>query len=393
MNQRCILMVGTALSAHGGISAVVQAYADAGLFEAWNVRYVATYESRSWPVQMRVMGRALCAILGLLLRGRVALGHIHSAARGSFWRKSLVAALLGCFRVPYVFHLHSGEFPVFYAQHCGPLARAWVRLTLRRAARVVVLSGHWRAAIAAIEPRARLFTLGNPVQVPAALAPLRSPARVLLYLGRLQTKKGVFDLLRALPAVLRQAPDTELVLAGDGLRAALEELAQCLGVRHALRFPGWVDGEAKRKLLAAADVFVLPSYFEALPVGMLEAMAHGIAVVGTPVGGVPDLVEDGVHGLLVAPGQTEQLGAAILAALSDDGLRARLRAGAYARVAHGYAPAAVFGQLRSLYGQLGVARDPLPAHGPEPPGAAAPGAAAPGAVAPGASARTDPLHL
>jgi glycosyltransferase involved in cell wall biosynthesis len=355
---RRILMVGTGLQAHGGITAVIRSYMDVRLFEQWGVRYISTYEGKGKLTQLRTMVSALWRIVWLLAARRVDVVHVHSASRGSFWRKSLVAALAFAFRVPYVFHLHSGEFPDFYANHCGAPARSWVRLVLRRAARVVVVAPRWRADVLRIEPAARVAVVGNPVRVPPLLKPPRSvpagsPATVL-FLGRLHEKKGIFDLVRAIPAVLSVLPGTRFVFAGDGEIEGVRKLAEELGVAHAVHLPGWVDGAAKQQQLEQADLFVLPTYFEALGVALLEAMACGVPVIATPVGGIPDFIDDGVEALLVPPGPGTALAGAIVAALQDPALRCRLREQAFARVGRDYSFDAVLAQLRAIYTELGV---------------------------------------
>lgn len=360
MGERRILMVGTDLAAHGGISSVLRSYQDYGLFKAWGVDYVATYEAPGMVRQLRVFSAALIRILGLLLSRRVAVVHVHSASRGSFWRKSLVAALAWLCRVPYVFHIHSGEFPDFYARECGAAGQAWIRWILRHAGRVIVLSPHWRQVVGALEPRARVEQLGNPVHVPATLAPMRDPARTVLFLGRLQPKKGIFDLLRAIPAIRAAHPQTRFVLAGDGEMDAVRTLAAELGVSDAIEMPGWVDGEAKQRLLAQADIFVLPSHFEALSVGLLEAMSGGVPIVSTRVGGIPDLINHEAEGLLVAAGPGPALADAINQLLADPQLRQRLRAQAFVRVGAEYSFQAILRQLRGIYGGIGVAVGELP---------------------------------
>lgn len=367
---RRILMVGTGLDAHGGITSVIRSYMEVGLFEQWGVRYISTYEGKSKLTQLRTMGAALWRMAGLLLARRVDVVHVHSASRGSFWRKSAVAALATLFGVPYVFHLHSGEFPDFYASRGKP-ARGWVRLVLRRAARVVVVAPRWRADVLRIEPTARVAVVGNPVRLPPVLPPLRNrqarplanaesgadvPATIL-FLGRLHEKKGIFDLVRAIPAVLAVLPGTVFVFAGDGEMDAVRALAAELGVADAVRLPGWVDGAAKQRHLEEASLFVLPTYFEALGVAVLEAMSCGVPVIATPVGGIPDFIDDGVEALLVPPGPGPALAAAIIAALRDPALCAGLRERAFARVGRDYSFHAVLGQLRAIYGELGMQLD------------------------------------
>ncbi|CAN7492766.1 glycosyltransferase family 4 protein [Pseudoduganella sp. LjRoot289] len=354
---RRILMIGTGLDAHGGISSVVRSYVAVRLFEQWGVTYVSTYEGKGLATQLRTMGAALLRAGAMLAARRVSVLHVHSASRGSFWRKSLMCALADLFRVPYVFHLHSSEFPLFYARECGAPARAWVRRVLRRAARVVVVSPHWRAGVLAIEPAARITVVGNPVQVPPALPALRAQAVTVLFMGRVHEKKGVLDLVRAMPAVLAALPGTRFVVAGDGATREVQALAEELGVAHALSLPGWVDGAAKQRHLEQADVFVLPSYFEALSVALLEAMAAGVPVVSTPVGGTPDFIDSGVEGLLVEPGDHGALALALLAVLGDPALRSRLRGAAYLRVGREYAFDTVLAQLRTVYAELGTPLD------------------------------------
>ncbi|MBV6319946.1 glycosyltransferase family 4 protein [Duganella violaceipulchra] len=345
-------MVGTSFQAQGGITSVVRSYVDYGIFDAWGINYVVTYEKSAKLTQVRVMCAALWRIFWLLALGRVSLVHMHSASRGSFWRKSLVAGMAWLFRVPYVFHIHSGEFPVFYGE-CGPRGQAWIRWVLRHAGRVVALTGHWQRTIQAIEPAARIALVGNPVHVPGALAPLREPAKTVLFLGRMQLKKGIFDLVNAIPAVLAAVPDAHFVLAGDGELAAAKQRVAELGVGHAVEFTGWVDGVKKQALLERADLFVLPSYFEALPVGLLEAMSSGIPIVSTAVGGIPDFIGHEVDGMLVTPGAVAPLAAAMVALLGDAGMRGRLREHAFGRVGREYSFAAVMAQLQQIYVELG----------------------------------------
>src|SRR6478609_6763919 len=129
-----VLMAGPAEHLPGGMSAVVLSYRRAGLFEALPLRYLSRYEGAAALMQLRVFGAALWRLLLELLAGRVDLLHVHSASRGSFWRKSLLCGLCRAFGKPYLFHIHSGEFGHFYREECGPLARWWLGPAAGRAA-------------------------------------------------------------------------------------------------------------------------------------------------------------------------------------------------------------------------------------------------------------------
>jgi glycosyltransferase involved in cell wall biosynthesis len=357
-------MFGPSLDYPGGMTEVIRAYSAAGVFEAWPLRYISTYAGRDFSGKLRPWLSAVCSVLIRLARRRVALVHVHSSSYGSFWRKSVLCALAFAFRVPYVIHLHSGRLAKFYQGGCNGLAKSWVRAVLREAARVVVLSRRWHDEVHKIEPTARTTIIGNPVSVPISFVPLQRPARTVLFLASLHVDKGVLDLVRAIPIVLRTVPGARFVLAGSGDAAAsIAELARSLGVEHALRLPGWVNGKDKDDLLRQSDVFVLPSYYEGLPLGVLEAMASGVPVIATPVGGIPDVIRDGVNGLLVDPGQPEPLARAIVTMLTDDALRTRLREAAHSDVRKRYSTEAVIEDLETLYRELGIEVDSL--HRPE----------------------------
>jgi glycosyltransferase involved in cell wall biosynthesis len=352
-------MLGPSMAYPGGMTEVVRSYAAQGILAAWPVRYISTYMGRGIFIWFQSWLPALCKVLLLLALRRVALLHLHSAAYGSFWRKSALCALALSFRVPFVIHLHDGRFSDFYRNGCNGLAKSWVRAVLRRAARVVVLTRHWRDEVRNIEPAARTQIIGNPVSVPLSIPPLRRPARRVLFLAWLQKEKGVLDLMKAMPIVLRSVPEATFVLAGTGDIDSIMDLARSLRVEQAVRLSGWVDGIEKDNLLREADVFVLPSYYEGLPVGVLEAMACGVPVVATRVGGIPDVIEDRVSGLLVEPGQPEALARSIIAILADDALRNRLREAAHSEVRKRYSTETVIKELETLYRELGINVDSI----------------------------------
>ena len=345
-DARLILMLGPSLNYQGGMTEVIRAYFAAGVFEVWPLRYVSTYQGRGLLTVLRAWLPALCrALIGLI--------HVHSAAYGSFWRKSALCAMAVAFGVPYVIHLHDGRLGDFYQRGCSGLAKSWVRAVLRKAARVVVLSRHWRDEVRKIEPAARTTIIGNPIPVPVSIAPLRRPARTVLFLAWLQREKGVLDLVRAIPIVLRCVPEASFVIAGRAVGDSetpdsILQFARSLRVEHSLRLPGWVDGSKKDDLLRDSDVFVLPSYGEALPLGVLEAMACGVPVI-----------EDRVNGLLVAPGQPEALAGAMVAMLTDDALRSRLREAARGDVRKRFSTESVIKDLETLYRQLGIQVDSI----------------------------------
>ena len=169
--------------------------------------------------------------------------------------------------------------------------------------------------------------------------------------GRLEEQKGQDVLLDALAEVRRQGLEFVAVLAGDGSkRAALEARAQELGLEQRVRFPGQVEDLGP--LLAAADAVALPSRWEGLPLVLLEAMVRARPVVATPVGGIPEVVEDGVHGRLVPVGDAAAL-AGVLAAFHqrpDEAVRMGRRGAA--RVRESYTWPRVVEAFEAVYDEV-----------------------------------------
>jgi colanic acid/amylovoran biosynthesis glycosyltransferase len=193
------------------------------------------------------------------------------------------------------------------------------------AAFVACITDWCRAQILALAPTARTTVVAMGTDLTRYARQQRerpAGARLrVLFVGRLVAEKGPADLI----ATLAGAPDLELVLAGDGpLRGELTAAAAA-APPGAVRLLGPVSQEELPGWYAWADVFVLPSYDEGLPVVLMEALATGLPVLTTPVAGIPELVVDEVTGLLVAPGDRAAIAAAV-ARLRDPALRDRLGA-------------------------------------------------------------------
>ena len=180
-----------------------------------------------------------------------------------------------------------------------------------------------------------------------------SNRRVLVSVSRLVPKNGLDIVVDALPRLLAHHPETVLVLVGDGSeRQALEARAEKLAVRGAVRFVGAVEHERTVDYLRLADVFVRPSRSEGLGSAFLEAMAAGVPVIATPVGGIPDFIRDGETGLFAEPGSAEGVARAVSRILSDDALAKRLSDAGLALVRSGYRWDMVAEQIAELYEEL-----------------------------------------
>lgn len=348
-----MLGIDPASTHRGGISAVVDVYREGGLFDRWPIEYIGTTTAGPTHLKALVFIAALWKFIRLVVGRRVALVHAHTASRSSFWRKSVFVLIASFARCPVLLHLHGGRFLDFYREECGPMRRAFIRHTLRSARRIIVLSSRWKQAIDSIAPEAQAIVVANPVHVAKQLEPRASSNRIL-FLGRLTEAKGFFDLLRAAAIVKRAGVQFELRCGGHGDLETVRKELRRLGIEDSVVLLGWVEGEAKNREIAQAAVYVLPSYIEGLPMGVLEAMGAGVPVVATRVGGVPDAIDDEHTGFLIAPGDVEALADRLIRLLREPILRERFSKAAHARALALFSTEHVLTQVDELYRELGA---------------------------------------
>lgn len=352
--RKIIVMLGTSASTKGGVSAVINAYARAGLFDRWPVVHIATHADGSRWRKARIALSALVVFVGLLIRGRIAFVHVHAASDASFWRKAGFMLLAFAAHIPVVFHLHGGGFLEFYHRRFGGVRRWLVRFVLDHADTVVVVSEQWRKRLYGLTKNRNLIVIVNPVDaIPVAECNQnRAASGIVLFLGRIEKDKGVYDLVDAMAQVRRQLPAAILRVGGVGDIEGVKHRSGAEGTVDWIEFVGWISDSAKVDALHSAQVYVLPSYVEGLPMGVLEAMAAGLPIVASPVGGIPDLVEDGVHGFLVKTGDIAGLAQALFRLLRDPALCHRMGEAGRQRVAECYVSERVVPQVEAIYRRL-----------------------------------------
>lgn len=358
-----VLMLGTSLETKGGVSAVAHLLSQSRLFDDWNVIYIATHCDGSRGSKLRIAVRSWLQFMRWLASSRVCLVHVHLASYASFWRKVCFIVPSFIAGVPVVVHVHGAKFIEFYSR-LPALGQSFVRRILRRCVRVIALSEQWERRLAALltinHVAHNVVVVPNPVVVPPMHNPVFRRRDTVLFLGHIGQRKGCYVLLDALQALARTRPNIRLLAGGDGDHAAFLREAATRGLSSNVQLLGWVTGASKRRLLARASVFVLPSYSEGLPMALLEAMAAGMPVVTTPVGGIVDLVRNGIDGLLVAPGDAEALAAALDRLLGDDALRDTLGRSARERVANHCSVDEVVGRIGAVYSDVVASRTSAP---------------------------------
>jgi glycosyltransferase involved in cell wall biosynthesis len=175
----------------------------------------------------------------------------------------------------------------------------------------------------------------------------------VLCVARLAPQKGLDVLVRAIGALAGAGTDVHLTIAGSGpLEASLRGAAEQAGVADRVSFAGAVGQDDMAAYYARADVFCLPSFAEGLPVVLMEAMATGRPVVATRIMGVPELVDEGVSGFLVAPGNVEELAEALRKLAGSRALRESFGQAGRRKVAEGFDAVRCAGQVAEVFDEM-----------------------------------------
>lgn len=351
-----ILMVGPHPDrVKGGISSWARNILSSELIKEYPIDYVATMVDGSWPLKLGTALRALFIFLYKLSFSRPLLVHVHGSKEASFYRKMFFMALARVWRIKIIFHCHSGKFDQFYLEE-----RGWQKILIRKVLslsdRVVVLSPHWACFFPQIVPASKLKVLENAVPLDsyqskgAEFSKALEPT--LLFAGLLTENKGLFDLLSIVPELVKKVPSLKVLLAGSGDVQKIQALLQSGHIEGSVKLLGWVDPQQLIGFYHQSHIFVLPSYYEGWPMVLLEAMACGLPIVGTRVGGIPELVEEGKNGILINPGDRKALLEALIALLADPVLREGIAQKNIKKIKEKYDMPVYIEKLKGLYREI-----------------------------------------
>ncbi len=255
------------------------------------------------------------------------LAHIHMSHRGSAVRKLILVRIAAALGLPTLLHVHGSEFEV-YAESLSPAAKKKLVANLSYTSSIAVLGTKWRDYIVnklGLDPK-KIHIVHNGVPLPPLPEPMQTadrPCRIVA-LGLLSQRKGTPELLQALASPMMKALSWTALIAGNGAVDRFRAEAASLGLSNRVEMPGWLSPEEAQQKLSDADIFVLPSHNEGLPMAILEAMAKGIPVITTPVGAIPDLVIQDQTGIMVPAGDAVSLASALASLVNNSGKRLQM---------------------------------------------------------------------
>lgn len=283
---------------HGGIASVESVYST--FYEPFNhITTVVDYgKARKVGVFVKAIGQ-FC--YWMMFHKEISIVHIHAASDISFYRKSIFITIAKLFRKKVFFHSHGAEFHLFANQHY-----MFVTKILRWCDCIIVLSQSWKEWFLKTFNHPNVVIIKNTISVPQIKGIEKDGKLRFLFLGRLGTRKGVYDLIDVLHKHRAEFEGKmEVLFGGDGEVKEVCSLVKKYQLEGIAKYQGWADPEKKTNLLNLCDVYVLPSYNEGLPISVLEAMSYSLPVISTNVGGIPEIVKNRENGFLIEPGDKQ----------------------------------------------------------------------------------------
>lgn len=348
-NNAKILMIGPDKDFQGGISSLINMYYHNNLYNG-RVIYLPSYMSKNIFIQcFFYLFFIFQYIFQLIIIKNIKLIHIHTASRGSFFRKSFVCMLAKLFNKKIILHLHGAEFDLFY-KNSSKFIKEIITNTFNKSDLIIVLSKQWKDKILEICSNPNIEILYTPAIIKEICPHVEKEELKIVATGRLSKRKGTYDIIEAARYIKNDK--VKIDLYGDGNIKEFKTLISKNNLQQKITVKGWTTNEEKELGLKKADLLVLPSYNEGLPMSILEAMAYGKPIISTPVGGIPEAVEDGVNGFLIQPGDYKALAEKIDLLTNDNKLREKMGQESYIIAKEKFDIKVISKQLEGIYDSL-----------------------------------------
>lgn len=345
---------------NGGMTTVIQQinayhWADKGI----KLRFIPTYYPGNAFIKILYFGRAFIKILFCFITWRPDLIHTHLSSGASILRNRIICYFAHLLGIKTIVHMHGSQLQDYYLRQ-----NSWGKKKIinffKKADLLIVLGDKWRDFILNISPQSNVFVLKNSVEIPAKITRNRKGVLCILYSGVLIERKGVIYLLKTINKMIENREDKILLkIAGSGEKQGeLRDYCINNGIMEYVDFLGWVDAKKMNKLYRWADVLVLPSFNEGLPMAIIEAMANALPIIATDVGSVSEIVIDNYNGFLCKKGSVESLYEKIKALYESRDMLFRFSDNSYKLAKENFSLSVFYEKLTRIYlGEMFVSNE------------------------------------
>ena len=312
-----ILIVATSHKTRGGITSVIKAHETGEQWRKFHCKWIETHRDGNLIRKLWYLFSALLQYLILLPFYDIV--HIHIATTQSAKRKQLFFYPAKWMKKKIIFHFHPSNEKFLFE----PYNQKLYKKLFSQADLILVLSEQWRKWIKeALGITEHVKVLYNPCPIVNRREDRRE--NIILFAGTIIPRKGYADLIKAFAKIAKKYPDWKVIFAGNGEIENAKNLASEYGISNQIIFPGWINGKKKEETFQKASIYCLASDGEGFPMGVLDAWAYGIPCVVTPVGGIPDIVKDGINGLIFPVGDIDTLALKLEKLITNKDLRKKI---------------------------------------------------------------------
>lgn len=303
-----VLFLGVSMKTKGGMTAVLVSYKK----YIKGMRFIPTWKLGNKVVKAWYAAQALVRTWWLCNFDKdIRIVHIHGAANASFYRCRMFIKLAKRCDKKVILHEHAADFVEFYNNSDE---KQGIIETINMCDCLIVLSKSWKEYFSSIGvEEGKIRVLNNIVSPPESENMPHNDGKLhLMYMGEISKRKGAFDLLKAMAENKDYFKDKLILrIGGNEVDGDIKGFIKNNGLDGFISYEGWVTGEHKKECLNWEDVYILPSYNEGLPIAILEAMSYSHPVISTPVGGIPEVIENMKNGILVEAGNQFEIANAI----------------------------------------------------------------------------------
>lgn len=304
MDKLNVLMLGPARNVKGGMTSVIDSYYDYGLDKKVNLKYIETINDKN------KISKFISEVKGYIEFERYIdkydIVHIHMASRRSTFRKGRYIKIANKKGKKVILHLHGAEFKIFMNE-CNLKQTKFVKEILNLSDRIIVLSEEWKAYVETlVKDKNKVVVIHNSIIIPENFEKNLDTQKIL-FLGRIGNRKGIYDLVDVFKNIIKKFPKAHLYIGGDGEVEKIKKIIKDERLKSNISYIGWISGKEKEKYLKECSFFCLPSYNEGMPMALIEGMAYKNIAISTNVGGIPRLIENGINGFCIEPGDKKKL--------------------------------------------------------------------------------------
>jgi glycosyltransferase involved in cell wall biosynthesis len=333
-----VLFIGPVAPPTGGMTVSLDNLVTSGLKERYDLSLldITGYMARTGRVNIFLIAYHqfyhLFELVRILITKKISIVHVQMTTGFYFYRRGLDIIICKLFGKKVVFHLRGGRFINFYEK--GSIPGRWIKKQILGICdAIIVLADYWKIFLSSIVDPKTIEVVPNGVKLSEfrmtnnmkdALGIPRGTTTVL-FMGPVGQRKGAFDMVDVVSLVTGKIKDIVFVFCGAEERKdeldRFNRLLSSKDISPHIRYAGDVAGQEKYDYYLSADIFVLPSYVENFPNSLLEAMAAGLPVVVSGVGVIPEMIQDGMNGFIIAPGDVASIAEKIILLSNDKELR------------------------------------------------------------------------